>query len=150
MNMVAKPKRRKYNPKRKLTSAISDTEKTDLCRQVSYGGNPEHKRNPGDFALTPPACPRQGKTLCDDAGIDSKQTALGLLQKGILAGLVSVQQRRSRGWPQNVWAVSDDGIPLEAALENPDQGVYHGYPMPENDPFAETVVLAWRQYHEGF
>ncbi len=143
--MVVKPKRRKYNPKRQLRSVVSDAEKTELCWQVSYGGKPEHKRNPGNFGLTPPACPRQGKTLCDDAGINCKQTALDLLRKGILGSLVSVQQRKSRGWPQNIWAVSDDGIPLEAQLENPDQGIYHGYPMLENDPFAETIVRAWRQ-----
>lgn len=34
-----------------------------LASQVKYGGNPEHKRNPGNFGLTPPSGPRPGKSL---------------------------------------------------------------------------------------
>jgi hypothetical protein len=45
------------------------------------------------------------------------------------------------GWPQNVWAVTERGEPLEAQLEG--QGVYHGYPMAEADPFREKILDRW-------
>ena len=77
-----------------------------------------------------------GKTLCDKAAIVSRDTALDLLRDGLRRGLVSRQQRE--GWPQNVWAITPAGEPLEAQLES--NGVYHGYPMPENDPFREVVM----------
>lgn len=30
-------------------------------------------------------------------------------------------------------------------LENPEQGAYHGYPMPENDPFRTEILKRWQQ-----
>ncbi len=47
------------------------------------------------------------------------------------------------GFPKNVWVVTEDGIPLEAQLENQETGVYHGYPMPLDDPFREKVLERW-------
>lgn len=114
---------------------------SDLADRVRYGGNPEHKRNPGDFGLRPPSLPRQGKSLCDDAGIFSRAEALKLVQEGLRRGLVSVQHRQ--GWPQNVWAVTVKGVPLEAMLENAVAGVYHGYPLAEGDPLAGQVLERW-------
>ena len=107
-----------------------------------YGGNPEHKRDPGDFNLTPPAAPRPAKSLCDDASVFTRAEALGLLQEGLRRGLVSVQERN--GWPQNVWAVAENGVPLEAQLENSERGIYHGYPLPANDPLHGVVLKRWR------
>jgi len=48
----------------------------------------------------------------------------------------------------NVWAVieRDRPIPLEAQLENPDQGCYRGYPMPESDPLAMEVIKRWESH----
>ncbi len=77
-----------------------------------------------------------GKTLCDAVGIVSKDAALDLLRQGLRRGLISRQLRD--GWPQNVWAVTDAGDALEAQHEG--NGVYHRYPMPENDPFREVVL----------
>ncbi|QVL51302.1 MAG: hypothetical protein KFB96_06900 [Thiocapsa sp.] len=109
---------------------------------MKYGGNPEHKRNPGDFGLTPPAAHcRPDKSLCDGVGIMTRRAALKHLRAGVQQGLVS-QQRRD-GWPQNIWAVTDNGDPLEAMLENAGQGVYHGYPMPQDDPFRAEVPGRW-------
>ncbi len=105
---------------------------------VAYGGNPEHKRDPGDFELTPPSKPRPDKSLCDGAQVFDRATATALLKKGVRMGLVS--RRWTGSYPQNVWSVTDDGEPLEAQLENREQGVYHGYPMPPNDPFREAVL----------
>jgi hypothetical protein len=60
----------------------------------------------------------------------------GALRWSFRRGLVSRRQRD--GWPQNVWAITPAGEPVEAQLEG--NGVYHGYPMPENDPFRDVVL----------
>ncbi len=54
-----------------------------------------------------------------------------------------VRQQTSGGWPQNVWAVSEQGEPFEAQLENGTAEVYHGYPMPRDDDFREIVLNEW-------
>lgn len=41
-------------------------------------------------------------------------------------------------------AVTETGFALEAQLENPDLGTYHGYPMPETDPLSLEVIRRWR------
>lgn len=70
-----KPRLNKYNTKRKLCS--SQTQDSSLASRVSYGGNPEHKRHPGDFGLTPPAAHcRADKSLCDGTGILTRAAAL--------------------------------------------------------------------------
>jgi hypothetical protein len=102
------------------------------------------KKNPGDFGLTPPASPRRDKTLCDGVNIFQKAVALKLLKEGVRRSLVSEQTRN--GYPQNIWAVTADGVPLEAQLENPGNGTYHGYPMPENDAFRDKVIEKWEAF----
>jgi hypothetical protein len=137
------PKRKTFNPKRRLHPAETLAEaKKPLLRQLSnlrYTGNPEHKRSPGDFVLVPPGSPRAGKTLCDSVRIFNRKEALALLRAGIERGAFSEQIRD--GWPQNVWAVTGEGYPLEAQLEG--KGCYHGYPMPESDPFRDKVLERW-------
>jgi hypothetical protein len=115
-------------------------------RTVTYGGNAEHKINPGDFGLIPPFGPRRGKTLCDGVSIFERAVALRLLREGIRRGLVSAQKRN--GFPQNIWAVADDGTPLEAALDNRETGSYHGYPIWTDDQFGRKVLEKWNAFHE--
>lgn len=133
--------RRRYNPKRRIRNACDPTELARLTERVKYGGNPAHKRAHGDFNLIPHSQPRADKTLCDGVGITSEAEALQLLREGINKGLISVQVRG--GFPQNIWAVTADGVPLEAQLENQDQGVYHGYPIPSTDDFGCEVRKHW-------
>lgn len=136
-----------FNPKRRILrpDAGEFARLNTLASVVSYGGNPEHKRNPGDFGLTPPSDPRPAKSLCDAANVFSRAVAHGLLKKGLQKGLVS--DRTVDGWPKNVWAVTETGVPLEAQLENPALGSYHGYPMPDSDPLASEVVKRWEDVH---
>jgi hypothetical protein len=113
-------------------------------KSVSYGGNAEHKQNPGDFGLSPPYGPRRGKTLCDGVSIHQRAVALRLLREGIRRGLVSEQKRGT--FPQNIWAVTADGVPLEAALDNQMAGTYHGYPIPKDDELGRKVVKKWNSF----
>ncbi|MBY0330667.1 MAG: hypothetical protein K2X49_08350 [Acetobacteraceae bacterium] len=134
----------RLNPKRRLLSrqeaARQDERLRALAEQVRYGGNPEHKRDPGDFGLTPPAAWRRGKSLCDDAGVTRREDARALLAAGLLRGLVDARWDGSE-WPGLIWAVTDAGTPLEAQREAP--GRYHGYPMPAADPLRDTVLARW-------
>ena len=137
-----------FNTKRRFLQISSEDSMrlSELAKTVMYGGNPEHKKDPGDFGLTPPSGPRLGKSLCDVAGIFHRSVACDLLKAGLRKGLVS--DRDTNGWPKNIWAVSKSGVPLEAQLENQILGIYHGYPMPESDPLASEVVKRWGQIHE--
>ena len=126
---------------RRIAEEVDTTELETLAEMVRYSGSPYHKRNPGDFGLTPPSSPRRDKTLCDGVGIFTTDEALRLLRMGINTGLVS-EQRRGQ-FPQNVWSVTDKGMPVEAQLENRDQGVYHGYPLLRIDPLYEEVLRRW-------
>lgn len=132
---------RKYNPKRRLAAAGSLPSQTlaELAETVEYSGNPEHKRNPGDFGLSPPAQPRRGKALCDTASIFRRSDAREYLKEGILKGCFSEQL--IDGWPKVIWAVTESGIPLEAQRDG--EGSYHGYPMPPEDPMAAEVKKFW-------
>lgn len=132
-----------FNRKRQINPDPDKDTLAFLKTHVGYGGNPEHKRDPGDFGLTPPSSPRPDKTLCDCIGIQSRRQAIRLLREGIEKGLISQQLRGC--FPQNIWSVSKVGDPLEAQLENPETGVYHGYPMPETDPFRERVLECWNK-----
>ncbi len=116
-----------------------------LAEHVRYAGNPEHKKNPGDFGLHPPSNPRPGKSLCDSAKIFSRREARNLIKDGLRRGMIS--DRFQDQWPKNVWAMTSDGIPLEAQLENPQLGTYHGYPMPESDPLAKEIKHVWKERH---
>jgi len=131
----------KFNPKRRLASSgtYSQLELTKFMEDVRYMGNPEHKRNPGNFGLTPPAKPRRGKTLCDEAGILNRTKALEYLRQGLERGAVSEQS--VDGWPKIVWSVTEDGTALEAQRDG--TGSYHGYPMPEEDPMVSEIKRFW-------
>ena len=142
---MKRPRRRNsYNPKRKIKTDVSAQECEELAKSVQYGGNPEHKRNPGNFGLRPPASPRPDKALCDDAGIVSRKQAQELLREGARRGFVSRQWRGL--FPQIIWAVTKGDIPLEAQLENRAQGTYHGYPLPESDPFRSKILEEWNAH----
>jgi hypothetical protein len=140
-------RRTTYNPKRCIqhqpVTSKDRGELDDMAKKAIYGGNPEHKKNPGDFKLDPPAAWTPDKELCDRVNIFSQITAQRLLRKGIRKGMISQQVRGA--WPQNVWVVTNEGEALEAHLENSDKGSYHGYPMSPDDPFREVVLKRWNE-----
>ena len=130
--------KRRFNPKRKLRTEYTLGELDDLAKRVKYRGNPVHKRNPGDFDLMPPGAPRPDKTLCDSEGIFRRLEAARLLKERVKRGLISEQTRAE--FPQNIWAVTEQGYPLEAELENRAQGTYHGYPVLQHDPIRNQIL----------
>ena len=134
-----------FNRKRKIREYYDDRREkyANWKDKVNYGGNPEHKRNPGDFDLTPPSSPRSAKSLCDNVNIFNRKRALEYLKRGLEKGMVSEVEKGA--WPQNIWAVDENGFPLEAQLENQETGMYHGYPIPESDPFGKIVVDEWNR-----
>jgi len=113
----------------------------ELSEKVRYTGNPAHKLIPGNFGLTPPSSPRPDKTLCDGADIFQIEEAQELLREAFRRGLVSDQERN--GYPQKVWAVSANGVPLEAQLENQELGTYHGYPLQKESVSWYAVLERW-------
>lgn len=141
-----KTRYKKFNMKRRIAprDSFPVTSIEYWGRAVHYGGNPEHKKNPGDFGLNPPASPRRGKSLCDTAHVIQRAGALELLREGIKRQLVSVA--KVGDWPRNIWAVTDQGTALEAQLENAETGTYHGYPMPDSDPFADEIRSRWANH----
>ncbi len=132
-----------FNPKRKIQENVDHEWLKELLKKAGYGGNPEHKKQAGDFGLTPPAMARPDKTLCDGVAIFKKTVALRRLKEGIKSGLISIQMRGE--YPQNIWAVTRDGEVLEAQLENEKQGIYHGYPISCEDPFKKVVLRLWHE-----
>jgi hypothetical protein len=135
-------RKRKYNPKRRIVESADKEWLLPLSERVVYTGNPAHKKHPGDFGLTPPAQPRLNKTLCDGTQVNLR-LAVRLLRTGARLGLISIQEQN--GLPQNIWAVSPNGIPLEAQLENVESATYHGYPMGSGDPLASEILARWKE-----
>ena len=76
--------RAKFNRKRRFASSLPALEALKrLAAEVRYGGKPDHKRNPGDFGLTPPSLPRDDKSLCDEIRLFRRAEALRLLRLGV-------------------------------------------------------------------
>ena len=122
---------------------LTDAERSRLHLEATYEGSPLHKRNPGNFGLTPPASPRLDKTLCDEANVFDKAVASELLTKAINRGLVS--EKTTDGYPKQLWVVDDHGQVFEAMYGGSRAGCYHGYPIRRQDPFFEEVSAAWGQ-----
>lgn len=122
---------------------LTETEKDLLRRQAVYEGSPYHKRNPGDFGLTPPANPRPDKTLCDLASIFKRSDAQALFALAIERGLAS--RAEVDGFPKQMWVVDDKNRVFEAMLGGSKTGCYHGYPIRETDPLHAVIIAAWRE-----
>lgn len=83
---------------------LSDEERAFLRAHAAYEGSPHHKRNPGDFGLTPPSAPRPDKTLCDEAAILNRELAERLFGRAIDVGLVS-EAMAAPGFPKQLWII---------------------------------------------
>lgn len=123
---------------------LTGTECKFLQENAGYEGIAYHKRTPGDFGLTPPAAPRPDKTLCDEANITQRATAVDLLSRAIEGGLAS-EAEGAPGYPKQMWIVDENGQVFEAMYGGSRAGLYHGYPIRRSDPFFDEVVRAWEK-----
>jgi hypothetical protein len=122
-------------------SRLTEQEKEFLKSRAAYEGSPHHKRNPGDFRLTPPSAPRIDKTLCDEAGIFKVAKANEIFAAAIDRGIISVAE--VGGFPKQMWAVADGQV-FEAMLGGSIEGRYHGYPIRKSDPLHDLITNAWK------
>lgn len=137
------PRRMKSNPKRRLSNGPDHVRLEAVREQVRYRGSPLHKRSPGDYGLTPPSDPRPNKTLCDGVSVFQREVAQELLEQGIGRGLVSAD--RENDFPRYVWAITQDGVVVEARCDDFERGQYHGYPLDAADPMSELVRRRWQE-----
>jgi hypothetical protein len=112
----------------------------ELLEQARYEGSPYHKRNPGDFGLTPPAARTADKTLCDDSGVTSLKEASRIFARAVQREVVS--EALTQNHPSRLWVVDDDQV-FECKYGGSTDGRYHGYPLEDDDPQAEVVRRAW-------
>ena len=119
-------------------ASVDRSELQRMAERAGYSPSPYHKAHP---SRTVGAAPRPDKTVCGSLALPDCQDAADLLKAGILRGMISTQLRH--GWPQNVWAVDDEGIVYEAQLGNSELGEYHGYPMKADDHFTRVVRKEW-------
>lgn len=139
-----KPKKHSVKFKNRPVAQLSAHEKARLCRNCGYEGDPEHKRRPGDFGLSPPTATNFDKNLCDDTSVDlaSLEEAQDLFRHGIEMGLVS-QKTKHDGYPARIWAIRDDGAVFEARYGGSREGRYHGFPLFHGDANYDMVKQAW-------
>ena len=83
------------------------------------------------------------KTLCDAKRPFLKAEAEHLLREGLKRGMIS--PTAGEAWPRHVWAVNEEEEVFEAQLENSEQGIYHGYPLPLDDDFRSVVLSEWQK-----
>lgn len=132
---------RKRTRRRIREERLSASEQAFLRANARYEGSPLHKRNPGDFGLTPPSSPRPDKTLCDEAGVFEKAAASNLLALAIDGGLVCEGSYEAT-FPKQLWVVHEDRV-YEAMYGGSEAGCYHGYPIRRSDPLFGEVVARW-------
>lgn len=132
----------RYNPKKRIApvGTFADHDLANMIKTVEYTGKSDHKRNPGDFGLTPPANHRQDKTLCEVANVVRRKDALALLKKGLKLGTIGVPDKN--GWPKRIWAVAQNDTVLEAQMDA--VGSNHDYPLKPRDPVGKVVAKIWK------
>lgn len=132
------------NPKRRIISGVlPDIEALlVLADRIRYVGSGHHKRNPADYGLER-TNPRPTKSLCDTAGFVPLAEASSLLRAGVLRGMISTPGED--GFPKYVWSVSADGTVFEAKTHPKTPGLYHGYPLGNEDDMRAYVMKIWEQ-----
>ena len=125
------PRRRTPHRSRRDLAKVGSPEELDaLASKARYRPSTYHQENITGWRPDKSKCP---------AAIDAT-VAKALLLAGIRKSMFSSQRRQ--GWPRAVWAVCG-GVVYEARLANDVQGEYHGYPLPDGDPFAAYLASQW-------
>lgn len=141
VSMTAKPPRRLVLPNRRLAKIRPTPPETDrLGAQVRYVGSGHHKRYPADYGFAR-ANPVPWSSLCDERRPIGLGEATALLVSGIARGMVS--ERSTDGIPRYIWAVSSRREVFEAQTHPNTPGLYHGYPLNDNDDMKAVVLNTW-------
>lgn len=143
---MKRPQRRSRPRRRTVLSATGAVDGSELARMetmATYRPSPYHKFGSSAAGLQSAPAPRPDKTICDRPTSGRGRNALDLLRSGFRRGMVSEQRRGD--WPQNVWAVDEEGVVYEAQLGNLEAGEYHGYPMKQDDSFAGFIRDEWKR-----
>lgn len=138
-------KRQGNNPKRRVAPGVSLTNGAwlqDLAQRVRYVGSGHHKRYPADYGFER-TNPIPSKSLCDAIMPVSLVQAQAWLFAGILHGMIS--SPAPDGFPKYVWFVTDDGQVFEAKTHPSTPGLYHGYPLEEEDLMRKHIRSLWEQ-----
>lgn len=132
------------NPKRRVVDCdfLAADQVGRLLKDSRYGGSGHHKRNPADYGFER-TNPRPTKSLCDAERVIGREEAQELLQAGISKRMFS--RPLEDGFPKYVWSVSKNGEVFEAKTHPNTLGVYHGYPLEEEDDMREYVLRIWNE-----
>ena len=143
---MRRPQKRS-KPKRMAVLAgagsVARGELTRMETMATYRPSPYHKSGLSAAGLQTAPAPRPDKTICDGPTSGSGRNAAELLKSGFRRGMVGEQRRGD--WPQNVWAVDEEGVVYEGQLGNLETGEYHGYPMKQDDSFASFIRDEWKK-----
>lgn len=145
--MGSKANQSRRRTERRIRETPLTPEELERLSGSAYEGSPYHKRNPGDFGLTPPAAPRRDATLCDEAGIFHKATANDLFALALSRPLVS--DTFEQGFPKHLWAVDAAGRVFEATYGGSRPGRYHGYPIRRDDPLHDKIRELWSRHESS-
>lgn len=132
------------NPTRRIVdhSLITQEQVNHLLKKARYVGSGHHKRYPADYGLER-TNPRPASSLCDLSRAITLHEATSLLRQGIRKKMVSKLQQD--GLPKYVWSVSSAGEVFEAKTHPNTAGIYHGYPLEEQDDMRKCVLRTWTQ-----
>lgn len=136
------PPRRVVMPNRRIHSKdpLTDAQKQELTARVRYVGSGHHKRHPADYGL-PRANPIPWSSLCDEERPLGLAEAKMLLAAGIAKGMIS--EKSTDAIPRFIWAVTEAREVFEAQTHANTPGIYHGYPLKDNDDMKSIVLEKW-------
>src|SRR5450432_1839542 len=120
------------NPKRRIAplTRLNESERSELAKSAKYEGSGHHKRSPADYGLER-TNPRPHKSLCDGIKVITLTEAKNLMERGIIQGIFSDFFIGKH--PKFIWSVGSDGEVYEAKTDEVMPGIYHGYPLEEED-----------------
>jgi hypothetical protein len=131
------------NPKRRIApiTRLNESERSELVKSIRYEGSGHHKRSPADYGLERTS-PRPHKTLCDGVKVITLKEAKTLVDQGIIHGMFSDFFIGKH--PKLIWSVGPDGKVYEARTDEMTPGIYHGYPLEEEDDMRNVVRQIWK------
>ena len=130
------------NPNRRVIALELVTQEyvDRLMREVRYIGSGNHKRYPVDYGFDQ-ASPRPTKSLCDTNRVITLEEAQTLIRSGISKGMFS--SPKEDDLPKYIWSVSDAGEVFEAKTHQNTPGMYHGYPLEDEDDMRDYISQIW-------